>query len=112
MSTPIPEKPQEKEPQIVYCSRSSIENKSDEITLPGSLNTLKEESEERSQVQEKKIADQEKTIANLRNQRDDTQLELDQTVKRLRAMERHKDQAQAALYEKDGLIDQLRSEIP
>jgi hypothetical protein len=44
MSSPISESLQEKEPQIVYCSRSSIENRTDEITLPGSLETGDEQS--------------------------------------------------------------------
>jgi hypothetical protein len=35
---------QEKEPQIVYCPRSSIENRTDEITLPGSLEAGDEQS--------------------------------------------------------------------
>jgi hypothetical protein len=44
MSPSISESLQEKEPQIVYCSRSSIENRTDEITLPGSLETGDEQS--------------------------------------------------------------------
>jgi hypothetical protein len=44
MSPSISESLQDKEPQIVYCSRYSIENRTDEITLPGSLETGDEQS--------------------------------------------------------------------
>jgi chromosome segregation ATPase len=64
------------------------------------VNTLKKEHEEKSSIQEK-------TIANLRDQRDDLELKLAQTVTRLRETERQNNQAEVMLHEKGELIEFL-----
>jgi chromosome segregation ATPase len=75
------------------------------------VNTLKKEHEEKSSLQEKTIANLENQRDDLRNQRDDLRLRLGQARSELKMTERQYDQAEVKLHEKDEMIAKLRMQI-
>jgi chromosome segregation ATPase len=75
------------------------------------VNTLKKEHEEKSSLQEKTIANLQNQRDDLRNQRDDLRLRLGQALTELNMIECQYEQAEVKLHEKDELIGKLRAKI-